>query len=178
MQKIRFRADVPTGSNNSGHPQMTQLRPYLHLNKPAYKTLFQQYNDSIYSYILIRTMHNEVLRWARNTQHQTTDNITIIRIGNALVYDLCFLTWFQLLYKITFQTSPTKIESCCFADQRKRRRRELREWHNCPHSGFTSSLLEQSAVSEQDKVVIRPSRFHLLWASGLYWLCDRSFSHH
>ena len=109
QKKIRSHADVPKGSNKSDHPQMTQLRLYLHLNKPAYKTLFQQYNDPIYSYMLIRTMHNEVLRRARNTQCPTTDNITFIRIGNALVYDLCFLTWFQLLYKITFQTSPTKI---------------------------------------------------------------------
>jgi len=70
-QKIKSHADVPKGNNNSDHPQMTQLRPYLHLNKPAYKTLFQQYNDPIYSYILIRTMHNEVLRRARNTRHQS-----------------------------------------------------------------------------------------------------------
>lgn len=107
MPKITSHADVPKGSNNSVHPQMTQLRPYLHLNKSAYKTLFQQYNDPIYSYILIRTMHNEVLRRVRNTWHSTTDNITIIRIGNALVYDLCFLTRFRLL-KSHFKLHPLK----------------------------------------------------------------------
>jgi len=152
QKKIRSNAGVPKGSSKSDHPQMTQLRPYLHLNKPAYKTLFQPYNDPIYSYILIRTMHNEVLRRARSTQHLTTDNITIVIIGNALVYDSCFLTWFQLLYKITFQTLPAKIESCRFSDYRKSRRRELREWNNYPLSWFTYSLLEQTAVWQQDQV--------------------------